>query len=141
MTAPALTAQRRVASQRPSPTHRSAIAWPFGARGPSLHRETGVRNNEIQKVVVSDFLATAPWTETTAIVPRKSTRTNVGDLKDQPSKDILVFGDGHRLADEEPTGLEDAVPTEPPVLALELAGRGEAGARLPPTDRWPPLRR
>jgi hypothetical protein len=42
-----------------------------------LHLETGRRNNEIHKVVVSDSLTTddtAPWTETTTIV-RRRTRT------------------------------------------------------------------
>jgi len=60
-----------------------------------LHRETGQRNNEIQKVVVSDALTpddTAPWTETTTIVPRADARQAVAELKDQPGKDILIFG-------------------------------------------------
>jgi len=60
-----------------------------------LHRETGQRNNEIQKVVVSDALTpddTAPWTETTTIVPRADARQAVAELKDQPGKDILMFG-------------------------------------------------
>jgi hypothetical protein len=38
-----------------------------------IHRETGLRNNEIRKVVVSDSLSeddTAPWTKTTTIVRR-----------------------------------------------------------------------
>ena len=60
-----------------------------------LHRETGLRNNEIQKVVVSDSLTeedTAPWTETTTIVPRTDAHGAVAELKDQPGKDILMFG-------------------------------------------------
>jgi dihydrofolate reductase len=60
-----------------------------------IHRETGRRNNEIQKVVVSDSLTaddTAPWTETTTIVRRADARQVVADLKDQPGKDILMFG-------------------------------------------------
>lgn len=60
-----------------------------------LHRETGLRNNEIQKVVVSDSLTekdTAPWTETTTIVPRRDAHGAVAELKDQPGKDILMFG-------------------------------------------------
>jgi dihydrofolate reductase len=60
-----------------------------------VHRETGQRNNEIQKLVVSDSLTaddTAPWTETTTIVRRDDARQAVAELKDQPGKDILTFG-------------------------------------------------
>jgi dihydrofolate reductase len=60
-----------------------------------IHRETGQRNNEIHKVVVSDSLTaddTAPWTETTTIVGRADARRAVAELKDQPGKDILMFG-------------------------------------------------
>jgi dihydrofolate reductase len=60
-----------------------------------IHRETGQRDNEIQKVVVSDSLTaddTAPWTETTTIVRRADAHQAVAELKDQPGKDILMFG-------------------------------------------------
>jgi dihydrofolate reductase len=60
-----------------------------------IHRETGMRNNEIQKVVVSDSLTTEdtePWTETTTIVRRSDAHQAVAKLKDQPGKDILTFG-------------------------------------------------
>jgi dihydrofolate reductase len=60
-----------------------------------IHRETGLRNNQIQKIVVSDSLTaddTAPWTETTTIVRRVDARRAVADLKDGPGKDILMFG-------------------------------------------------
>jgi dihydrofolate reductase len=60
-----------------------------------LHRETGVRNNEIRKVVVSDSLTeddTAPWTATTTIVRRADAHRVVAELKDQPGEDILTFG-------------------------------------------------
>jgi dihydrofolate reductase len=60
-----------------------------------LHRETGMRNNEIRKVVVSDSLTeddTAPWTATTTIVRRADAHRVVAELKDQPGKDILTFG-------------------------------------------------
>jgi dihydrofolate reductase len=82
--------------------------WPAVAEDPSLspavaadpsvadlHRETGQRNNAIQKVVVSDSLTsadTAPWTETTTIVRRSDAHSSVAALKDQPGKDILTFG-------------------------------------------------
>jgi dihydrofolate reductase len=60
-----------------------------------LHRETGRRNNQIRKVVVSDSLTaddTAPWTETTTIVPRAHAHRAVAELKDRPGADILMFG-------------------------------------------------
>jgi dihydrofolate reductase len=60
-----------------------------------LHRETGQRNNEIRKVVVSDSLTaddTAPWTETTTIVRRADAHQAVAGLKDQPGRDVLMFG-------------------------------------------------
>jgi dihydrofolate reductase len=60
-----------------------------------LHRETGLRNNEIGKVVVSDSLTeddTAPWTGTTTIVRRADAHRAVAELKEQPGKDILTFG-------------------------------------------------
>jgi dihydrofolate reductase len=60
-----------------------------------LHRETGQRNNEIQKVVVSDTLTeddTAPWTDTTTIVRRADAHQAVAELKGRPGRDILMFG-------------------------------------------------
>jgi dihydrofolate reductase len=60
-----------------------------------LHRETGQRNNQIHKVVVSDSLTkddTAPWTETTTIVARADAHQAVAELKDRPGRDILMFG-------------------------------------------------
>jgi dihydrofolate reductase len=60
-----------------------------------LHRETGNRNNEIRKVVVSDSLTerdTAPWTETTTIVPRGDATRVVAKLKIERRGDILTFG-------------------------------------------------
>jgi dihydrofolate reductase len=82
--------------------------WPAVAENPEVspavannpdvadvHRETGRRNNEIHKVVVSDSLTaddTAPWADTTTIVRRADAHRAVADLKDQPGKDILMFG-------------------------------------------------
>jgi dihydrofolate reductase len=60
-----------------------------------LHRQTGLRNNEIQKVVVSDSLTeddTAPWTDTTTIVRLAGAHQAVAELKDRPGDDILMFG-------------------------------------------------
>ena len=60
-----------------------------------LHRQTGLRNNQIQKVVVSDSLTeddTAPWTDTTTIVRRADAHQAVAELKDRPGDDLLMFG-------------------------------------------------
>jgi dihydrofolate reductase len=60
-----------------------------------LHRETGMRNIEIRKVVVSDSLTerdTAPWTDTTTIIPRGEATRAVAKLKNEPGRDILTFG-------------------------------------------------
>jgi dihydrofolate reductase len=60
-----------------------------------LHRETGQRNNQIPKVVVSDSLTTddtAPWIKTTTIVGRADAHQAVAELKDRAGKDILMFG-------------------------------------------------
>jgi dihydrofolate reductase len=60
-----------------------------------LHRETGQRNNQIQKVVVSDSLTTddtQPWTDTTTIVRRADAHQAVAELKDRPGGDVLMFG-------------------------------------------------
>lgn len=90
-------------------TYRQLKAyWPAVADDPSvspavaadpsvadLHRETGRRNNEIRKVVVSDSLTeddTAPWTDTTTIVRRADAHRTVAELKERPGGDILVFG-------------------------------------------------
>lgn len=82
--------------------------WPTVAQDPTmspavaadpdvaeLHRETGRRNDEIRKVVISDSLNpddTAPWNSTTTIVPRADAERAVTDLKDQSGADLLVFG-------------------------------------------------
>jgi hypothetical protein len=60
-----------------------------------LHREIGVRNNQIPKVVVSDSLTpedTAPWTETTTIVRRADARKAVASSRTSRAKTSLMFG-------------------------------------------------
>lgn len=82
--------------------------WPAVADDPSVspgvavdpsaadvQQQTGIRNNQIRKVVVSDSLTTEdtdPWTETTAIVPRADAHRVVADLKAGSGADILTFG-------------------------------------------------
>lgn len=82
--------------------------WPAVAENPTVspavannpdvaevHREIGQRNNALEKVVVSDSLSvedTAPWTATTTIVRRADAYQAVAKLKEQPGRDILMFG-------------------------------------------------
>jgi dihydrofolate reductase len=82
--------------------------WPAVAEDPTVSpaiaanpemagvaRETGRRNNEIQKMVISDSLTaddTAPWTDTTTIVRRADAHQAIADLKSQPGRDVLMFG-------------------------------------------------
>jgi dihydrofolate reductase len=71
--------------------------WPSVAEDPDatpLHREISRLNNAIDKVVISDTLTsevTAPW-HNTRIVGRADAHQQIAELKDQPGKDILVFG-------------------------------------------------
>ena len=102
-----------------------------------LHRETGQRNNEIQKVVVSDSLSeddTSPWTETTTIVRRADARRAVTKLKDRPGKDILTFGSRTLWNDLLAAGLVDELHLM--VGAAVLGGGTPAFAKGP----FPPLR-
>jgi dihydrofolate reductase len=60
-----------------------------------VEREISRRNNAIEKIVVSDTLRpkeTAPWTETTRILPRAAALQEVAELKHGSGGDILVFG-------------------------------------------------
>ena len=60
-----------------------------------MEREISRRNNAIEKIVVSDTLRpeeTAPWTETTRILPRAAALQEVAELKHGSGGDILVFG-------------------------------------------------
>lgn len=72
--------------------------WPAvvnDAEARPVLREIARRNNEIDKVVVSDSLQladTAPWEETTRVVGRDAAGPAISELKRQTGKDILVFG-------------------------------------------------
>lgn len=73
--------------------------WPAVAGNEAatpVEREISRRNNAIRKLVVSnspaDVAGTAPWTDSTDIVPRDDARSRVTDLKRSEGGDILVFG-------------------------------------------------
>jgi dihydrofolate reductase len=92
-----------------------------------LHRETGLRNNQIRKVVVSDSITekdTAPWTETTTIVRRNDAHRAVAELKEQPGEDILTFGSQNAL---ERPALRRPGGRAPPDGRRERARRRDAG--------------
>lgn len=72
--------------------------WPEVVDDPGAtpkQREISRRDNEVEKVVVSDTITadrTAPWTDTTRIVRRADAHEQVADLKRGDGGDVLVFG-------------------------------------------------
>jgi len=118
--------------------------WPNMADDPNAtpaHKEISRRDNEIDKVVVSDSLTpddTAPWRDNTTIVRRKDAYQEIAALKRRKGKEILVFGSrtlwndllAHDLVDElhlliGNTALGAGTPIfdGEPKITLELIGR------------------
>lgn len=71
--------------------------WPPIADHPDAtpaQREISRRDNEIDKLVISDTLIadeTGAWRDTTRVVPRRQAHATVARLKTAPGLDILVF--------------------------------------------------
>jgi dihydrofolate reductase len=72
--------------------------WPQMAEHPDAtpaQREISVREDAIEKLVVSDTITdadTTPWRDTTRIVRRSEAHDEIAALKQQAGGDILVFG-------------------------------------------------
>ncbi len=102
-----------------------------------IHRETGQRNNQIGKVVVSDSLTTddtAPWTETTTIVRRADAHRAIAELRERPGADILMFGSRTLWNDLLTAGLVDELHL---MLGATVLGGGTPAFGAEPV---PPLR-
>jgi dihydrofolate reductase len=77
---------------------------------PQLERDIARRNEEMDKVVVSDSLTsddTGPWRETTTIVGRAEAHDKVAELRRDGSDDILTFGSITLVNDLLAAGLVD----------------------------------
>ena len=101
--------------------------WPdrqFADDATEDERQVSRRDNEIEKVVISDSLTadqTAPWTETTTIVPRAQAHERVAELKRRPGGDILVFASHVLWNDLFEQGLVDEIHL---IVSPVVAGAG-----------------
>jgi len=109
--------------------------WPQMANNPNAsptHREISRLDDAIAKVVVSDSLTAAgtdPWHDTTRIVRRAEAHQQIAWMKDQPGKDILVFGSRTLWNDLLAAGLVDELHLM--VGSVVLGGGTPAFARPP----------
>ena len=77
---------------------------------PQLERDIAQRNQEMDKVVVSDSLTsddTGPWRETTTIVGRADAHDKIAELRRDGTDDILTFGSITLVNDLLAAGLVD----------------------------------
>ena len=77
---------------------------------PQLERDIAQRNQEMDKVVVSDSLTsddTGPWRETTTIVPRAEAHDRIAELRRDSTDDLVTFGSVTLVNDLLAAGLVD----------------------------------
>jgi dihydrofolate reductase len=121
--------------------------WPAMKDNPQAsdaHRQISLRNDAIEKVVVSDRLLpeqTEPWRSTTRIVRRADAHRQIAELKHGPGRDILMFGSRTLWHDLLAAGLVDELHlmVGPVVLGAGTPAFGRAQPaplRLIATRRW-----
>jgi len=114
-------------------------ASPVVAANPALaelHRETALRLQDTPKIVVSDSMAasdTGPWATTTEIVRRAEAHRAIAALKEQPGRDILIFGSHILWNDLAAAGLIDE-------LHLMIGARALGGGTPIFAGALPPMR-
>jgi dihydrofolate reductase len=89
--------------------------WPAVVDNPQAsedNRAISRRDNEIDKIVVSDVLTTdqlGAWKDTTRVISRADAHKQLAELKDGPGGDILIFGSHVLWNDLLAAGLVDEV--------------------------------
>jgi dihydrofolate reductase len=77
---------------------------------PEVERAISRRNDEIDKIVVSDSLTdddTGPWSATTTIVPRDEAHDMIAELRNDGTGDLVTFGSVTLVNDLLAAGLVD----------------------------------
>ena len=120
--------------------------WPQMKHNPQAsdaHRQISLRNDAIEKVVVSDTLRpeqTEPWRGTTRIVRRADAHRQIAGLKQGSGREILMFGSRTLWNDLLAAGLVDELHLMVGAVVLG-AGTPAFGSALPASLRLLATRR